>query len=98
VHAAACTKADLDPRPIYESDGAMGSTIHTFVVQNRSHAACRLDSPVRLLYTDHSGAVHTVPTSPGDTTPPAPYVVPARRGPRRTSCRPAGTRISPSVP
>src|SRR5262245_1679412 len=59
----ACTAVDLDPRPIYESDGGMGSAFQTIVVRNVAHSACRLDSPVRLLYTDRHRAQHTVPTT-----------------------------------
>lgn len=101
AHASACTAAALDPRPIYESDAAMGSSLQTVVVHNITHTACRLDSPVTLLYTDRHGIRHRLPTSRGDTTPPAPYVVPpggyAEFVLRTANGRPSGDACGPET-
>jgi hypothetical protein len=56
-----CQPADLDPRPWYTGEGAMGTRYLGVIVQNRSGTACRMGGNPRLLVSDATGHLAPFP-------------------------------------
>ncbi len=58
-----CRPADLDPRPVYDGQGAAGTGIGYVIVRNQGPGACRLATYPTLLATDAgTGALTPVPS------------------------------------
>jgi hypothetical protein len=71
----ACRPADLDPRPWYGGEGAMGSAFRTILVRNAGPVPCRLSTYPALW---DSGRAAAVPADPKAATQPVVTLAPDR--------------------